>query len=217
MTTNPRPNLAPRQPVGWSLIITQDLPKRMRLIVSFFLVLPFLQRQVPVLQERMKIFLGIWILVLPMVCLNFWSPKANVWSPEVMDLTITSFDYVATNVVGSQNMMQSLSSVSSSKLSQWPPLTENTRMTKFCVNKCFLSLALNITTCDAGVQKQSWMSCITEEMNDKKNQQECKAESCDSSTKFSFILNCCVLFSLLALEQTMNRNITVLIRFCAYC
>lgn len=155
--------------------------------------------------------------VLPMVCLNFWSPKANVWSPEVLDLTITSFDYVATNVVGSQNMMQSLSSVSSSKLSQWPALTENTTMTKFCVNKCFLSLALNITTCDAGVQKQSWMSCITEEMNDKKNQQESKAESCDSSTKFSFILNCCVLFSLLALEQTMNGNITVLIRFCAYC
>lgn len=134
----------------------------------------------------------------------------------MLDLTITSFDHVATNVVGSQNLMQSFSPVSSSKLSQRSPLTENTTMTKHCVNKCFLSLALNITTCDARVQKQSWMSCITEEMNDKKSQQESEAESCDSSTKFSFILNCCVLFSLLSLEWTVNRNITVLIRFCAY-
>lgn len=129
-----------------------------------------------------------------MVCLNFWSPKANVWSPKVLDLTITSLDYTATNTVGGHNMMQSFSPVSSSKLSQWPPLTENTTMTKLCVNNCFLSLALNIKTCDARVQKQSCMNCITEEMYYKKSQQESEAESSDSSTKFSFILNCCVLF-----------------------
>ena len=77
-------------------------------------------------------------------------------------------------------------------------------------------MALYTTICDARVQKQSWVSCITEEMNDKKSQQESKAESCDYSVKFSFILNCCVLFSLLALERTMKTNITILIRFCAY-
>lgn len=133
--------------------------------------------------------------VLPMPCLDFWSSNENVWFPEVLDLSITGFDYIAINVVGSQNMIQSFSLASFSKLRQWPPLTENTTMTKLCVRTCFLSLALNIATYDARVQKQSWMSCITKEMNDKKSQQECKSkESCDSSAKFSFVWNCCMLF-----------------------
>lgn len=159
----------------------------------------------------MKIFLGTWLLVQYFQCHALISDSQKCLIPckgemNVLNLTITCFDYIITND-GSQNKLQSFSPVSSSKLSQRPALTPNTVRSKLHVNKWFLSFALNITTCDARLKKQSGMSCITEEMNGKK--------SCDSSANFSFLLNCCALLPLLALEQTMNRDITVLIRSCS--
>lgn len=105
----------------------------------------------------MKIFLGTWLLVQYFQCHALISDSQKCLIPckgemNVLNLTITCFDYVITND-DSQNKLQSFSPVSSSKLSQRPALTPNTVRSKLRVNKWFLSFALNITTCDARLKK----------------------------------------------------------------
>lgn len=117
--TNTRQKLSPKQwSLGWFLITVWDLPEQMRLSV---LPICIPSRKVPVLQDRMKIFWGTWLLVEYFqwhALISDSQGKPLILSDggmNVLNLTITCSDYLVTNA-GGLNKLQS-SPACSSKLS----------------------------------------------------------------------------------------------------
>lgn len=93
--SNLRSNITPKHlPVCNNV----KLAEQMRLIVSLFQYWPSSKSKWMCYRRGWNSRHLSTCTVLQMACPNIWSPKANVWCPHMLNLTINSFDYIAKNI-----------------------------------------------------------------------------------------------------------------------